>query len=124
MNNRGQSLVTFVLIVPIIFLIFLMVYDIGSMVLLKNELDNINYMAIDYGLEHLSDDDIDSKLQELIIKNKKDVNIEIKRLDDKLYVELSDNIDNKLSLIKKITLVKSTYVGYMEDDKKVIKKNK
>ena len=124
MNNKGQSLVTFVLIVPIVFLIFLMVYDIGTMVLLKNELDDINYMVMDYGLEHLSDDDINGKLQELIIKNRKNVNIDIKILDDKMYIELSDKIDNKLSLINKITLVKSAYVGYMEDNTKIIKKNK
>ena len=124
MNNKGQSLVTFVLVMPIVFLILLMVYDIGSMVLLKNELDDINYMAIDYGLEHIIEDDINAKLKELIIKNKKNVNIDVKVLDNKLFVELSDNIDNKLSLINKIILVKSSYVGYMEDDKKIIMKNK
>mgnify|MGYP003571262240 CR=1 FL=1 len=126
MNNRGQSLILFVLLVPVILLIMLMVYDIGAMVLLKNELDDINYLALDYGIDHLDDDNIDSELKELIIKNKKDINININIDNEKIYIVLSDKISNKLSLINKLDtfLIKSSYVGYMEDGKKVIKKDK
>jgi len=104
----------------------LMVYDIGAMVLLKNELDDINYLALDYGIDHLDDDNIDSELKELIIKNKKDINININIDNEKIYIVLSDKISNKLSLINKLDtfLIKSSYVGYMEDGKKVIKKDK
>lgn len=124
MNSRGQSLILFVLLVPVMFLILMMVYDIGSMALLKNELDDINYMVLDYGLDHLSEEGIDSKLEEIIVKNKQDINASVSIVEDKIYVILDDNINNKLSIINKITSVKSSCVGYMEDDKKVIKKNK
>ena len=126
MNNKGQSLILFILLIPVIFLILMMVYDIGSMVLLKNELNDINYMAINYGIDHISDDDIGMVLQELIVKNKSDVVVSVNVVDDKLYIELTDSIDNKLSLFNKIDIfsVKSSYVGYMEDEKKIIKKNK
>ena len=124
MNSRGQSLILFVLLVPVMFLILMMVYDIGSMALLKNELDDINYMVLDYGLDHLSEEGIDSKLEKIIVKNKQDINASVSIVEDKIYVILDDNINNKLSIINKITSVKSSYIGYMEDDKKVIKKNK
>jgi len=47
MNNKGQSLILFVLLFPIIFLILVLVYDIGNMILLKLELDNINKLVMD-----------------------------------------------------------------------------
>ena len=126
MNNKGQSLILFVLLIPVIFLILFMVYDIGTMVLLKNELNNINYMVIDYGIEHMDDENIDLTLKELIIKNRVGVSTNVRVIDDKLYIDISDKIDNKLSLFNKIDvfLVKSSYVGYMEDEKKIIKRNK
>ena len=126
MNNRGQSLILFVLLIPVVFLILLMVYDIGSMVLLKNELNNINYMVMDYGVSHIEDENIDTTLTDLIIKNKRDASVKIEIIDSKLYIDISDNIDNKLSLFNKISAfsIKSSYVGYMEENEKVIKRNK
>ncbi len=126
MNNRGQSLILFVLLIPVVFLILLMVYDIGSMVLLKNELNNINYMVMDYGVSHIEDENIDTTLTDLIIKNKHDASVKIEIIDSKLYIDISDNIDNKLSLFNKISAfsIKSSYVSYMEENEKVIKRNK
>ena len=125
MNNKGQSLVSFVLLVPIIFLILWMVHDVASMVLLKSELNNINYMVVNYGLDHLDDNDIVNKLEELINKNKSGVNISVNIESEKLYVVISDHIDNKLSLFNKGKkfLISSSYVGYMEDEKKIIRKS-
>lgn len=124
MNNRGQSLVAFVLIMPILFLIFIMVYDIGSMILLKNELNNINYIAIDYGLDNLTEEDNKEKIETLIKKNKNDIdNIIINIEDDKIKIALYDKINTKISF-GDIFMVKSSYVGYMDDDKKIIERNK
>ena len=127
MNNRGQSLISFVLIVPIILLILFMVYDIGNMVLLKGQLDNINYLVIDYGLDKLDDVDLNNKLTEMINKNKDDIDkIEIKINDGEIRILLEDKIENKLSLINKFDVlnIKSNYVGYIQEDKKIIRKDK
>ena len=42
LNNKGQSLVMFVLLIPLLMLILVMVVDIGNMVNVKLELNNIN----------------------------------------------------------------------------------
>lgn len=124
MNNKGQSLVTFVLVIPIAVLIFMMIYDIGSMVLLKSELNNINYLAIDYGLSNINEEDVNEKIKSLIVKNKSKIdNISINIEDNKIYIILEDSIDTKISL-KKIFKVKSSYVGYFDNDKKKIERNK
>ena len=127
MNNKGQSLISFVLIVPIILLILFMVYDIGNMVLLKGQLDNINYLTIDYGLDKLDDIDLNNKLTEMINKNKDDIDkIEININDGEIRILLEDKIENKLSLINKFDVldIKSNYVGYIQDNKKIIRKDK
>ena len=124
MNNKGQSLVTFVLLIPIIILILFMVYDIGSMVLLKIELNNINYLTMDYGVDKIDEINIQDKLRDMINKNKSDIdNIDISVKENKLYITLEDTLDNKISLIRKFKIkITSSYIGYMEEDNKKIMK--
>lgn len=127
MNNKGQSLILFVLMIPLIFLILVLVYDVGSMVLLKLELDNINKLALDYGITNISNDDITDELKELIEKNKSDINsIDVTLDDEKIYITLKDSIDTNINLIKDISIfeIKSSYVGYLSNGKKKIERNK
>ena len=126
MNSKGQSLISFVLIIPIILMILFMVYDIGNMVLLREKLDNINYITIDYGLDKLEDNDLANKINEMIKKNKDDIDIiNISISDGKINIILEDRLDNKLSLINKFKIfnVKSSYIGYIENDKKIIRRD-
>lgn len=127
MNSRGQSLISFVLIIPIILMILFMVYDIGNMILLREKLDNINYVVIDYGLDNIDDLDLNAKLNELIKKNKDDIEVvNISISEGKIRITLEDRLDNKFSLISKFKTftIKSSYIGYKENDKKVIRKDK
>ena len=123
LNNKGQSLVMFVLILPIIFLILLFVVDIGKMILLRQELDDINYLAIDYGLDNQNE----VKIREIITKNRSDIdNIDINIINDKIYIILEDSIDNSISLFDDIEVfkIKSSYVGYIDNNKRIIERNK
>ena len=123
MNNRGQSLALFIMIFPIVFLLLTAVYDIGNMTITKNELDSINYLAIEYGLDHLEDEDINDKINKLIIKNKKDIIInKIEIAENNINIVLEDKIKTitKINILK----IKSSYTGYIEDDKKIIEKDK
>ena len=125
MNNKGQSLVLFVLLIPLVFLLLFMVYEIGRMTLLRHELDNINMIATDYGITKMNDDNAIDKVKELIVKNNSEIdNISINIEDNKIYITLEDKLDMNVSLFKNVFVVKSAYVGYMENDKKVIKKDK
>lgn len=122
-NNKGQSLVMFILIIPLILLILGMVIDIGRMILNKTELDNINKLVLDYGLDKI-DDNPEEMINELIVKN--DKNIEIKRIDiseGKIYLETYKKAEFILFKDSDIIKVKSAYVGYIKDDKKIIERN-
>ncbi len=124
-NNRGQSLVLFVLTLPILFLIFLGIYTIGRMSLLKQELDSIANMAISYGVDNIDEDNIVSKVENIIRKNKNDIDkVEVSFEDSKLRVMLVEDLNMKLSLLSGKLKVKSSYIGYLQEDKKIIERDK
>ena len=57
LNNKGQSLVMFILIIPIFFGIMVLVIDIGNVIYYKQDIDNINKVVINYGLSHMDDEE-------------------------------------------------------------------
>lgn len=127
LNNHGQSLVSFVLVIPIFLFIFILAVDVGNMYLTRRMLDNINYIAIDYAIDHINDESLSENMS-LIINNNDD-KIEINDFlvnDNKIYINTSKDYNGIfIGLIKnKMNIVKSSYVGYMADDKKVIERNK
>ncbi len=125
LNNKGQSLVMFVVILPVIIMILMMVVDIGKMVNLKSELDNINYIAISYGLDNISDDDIQDKIRKLIYKNKLGIDeVKIEINDGEVDITLVDGIDLILLKESNILRVRSSYRGIISDEKKIIERNR
>ena len=53
LNNKGQSLVMFIILIPIFLLIITLVYDVGNALYEKNRLSNTSYMVIEYGLDNI-----------------------------------------------------------------------
>lgn len=119
MNNKGQTLVLFVLILPIIVFIMLLVIDVSNMFITKQELNNINKIVLNYGLDIIEEENIDRKLEELINKNISVNEHTIKIENGTIEIDLKKNIQGIVTK-KKIYEVKSTYKGYIEEDKKVI----
>lgn len=119
MNNKGQTLVLFVLILPIIIFIMLLVIDVSNMFITKQELNNINKIVLNYGLDIIEEENIDSKLEELINKNVLNNEHTIRIDNGIIEIEIKKNIQGIVTK-KKIYEVKSTYKGYIEEDKKVI----
>lgn len=121
LNNKGQSLVLFILILPILLLVFILVFEIGNVYTSKSELDDINYLVIDYGLDHITETNLEVKLIELIKLNSNDlfyisVNVE----DSKINVTTKRKVKGILSKSFNIFEVVSNYEGYMENEDKVI----
>lgn len=125
LNNKGQSLILFVIVLPILLLIVVLVIDVGKAITLKQELDNINNIMLDYGLDHLEDDGLNSELTNIAKLNNNNIDeINIKLEDDRLYIELSTKIDVMFFKLIDISIfdINSYYVGYMEDDNKRIER--
>lgn len=127
LNNKGQSLVMFVMILPILLMIIMMVIDIGKMVQRREELDSINYILVDYGLDNIELNNLEDKLKEILDKNDKSIDIVKINIDkESLGVEviLRDEVDLLILKDNKLFRVKSDYVGRVVDNKKIIERNK
>ena len=126
LNNKGQSLVMFVIIVPILILILTLVYDVGSAIYEKNNLSNTSYMVIDYGLDNIDSVD-ESSLIELIQKNTSSLNyISVIIADDKIEVKLSKNFRGVIGKMFGFDLVEvsSYYEGQIVGGEKKIERMK
>ncbi len=126
LNNKGQSLVLFVLIIPIILGIMVLVVDMGNVVYYRQDIDNINRVVIDYGLDHIDDENVISDMRELARLNNENLSLEIVFNDMEFYVSSSYYVNGMVSNVfgMKGFLVKSKYKGYKDLDKNVIKKIK
>ena len=85
MNNKGQALVEFVLILPVFILILFAVVDFGMILSKKSTLEN---KSVDI-VEHVKNDKTNEEIQSLY----KDVAVKIEEEDDYLKVILSSEVD-------------------------------
>ena len=124
LNNKGQSLVLFILIIPILFGIMVLVIDMGNVIYYKQDMDNIDKIVIEYGLDNMEDVNVLSDMKKLAKENNKDLSIEIIFNDMEFYVSSSYYVNGIFSNIfnMKGFLVKSEYKGYKDIDKNIIKK--
>jgi len=83
LNNKGQTLVLFVVLLPIFLFIIVFVVDVGNILSVKQDLNNINYMMVDYGLDNMNDSNIESEIIKYIQLNSNDLN--------KISVDLKNN---------------------------------
>lgn len=125
LNNKGQSLVLFVLILPILLLILILVIDVGKIILLRHELSNISEIVLDYGIDNIEKENIDVELKELIKMNKSDIDkINVYIEDGKMFVILNEKCDGILSSLVRIPIfnVKTSFVGYKVDEEKRVER--
>ena len=121
MNNKGQTLVIFVIILPIILIILTLIVDLGFMYIEKRNIENNVYDSVEYYLENIDEDDIDVKVNKLLNKNIKDIDELI--IDDKEdYVEIKLSKERKsiYSIITNDIKISVNYKGYKEN-KRIIK---
>ena len=115
LNNKGQSLVLFVIVLPILLLILILVLDIGKAITLKKELNNINDIAMDYGLNNLNKENLEEELFNLIKLNNNDIDKVVVSLDnEKIYIKMEEKIDGVFTNFIDIPIfnINLSYVGY------------
>lgn len=118
MNNKGQTLVVFVLFLPVLVIVITMIINKSNMYYDKRNMENIAKEAINYGLNNIEDENIEDKIKIFISKNI-DCEKEIKIEDGEIRVTLIK--ENKT--IKKILgygNISIKYKGKIEDNKKKV----
>lgn len=127
LNSKGQSLAIFVIFVPVFIMIGTLVVDVSFARYNARRLDNINKLVINYGLDHIESDPYDTMV-DLIYKNDSEVDdyeIKINLEEKKINVNISKSTKGFFGSIvgKEIYKEKSSFIGYIKDDKKIIERD-
>lgn len=121
MNNKGQTLVIFVLLLPLFLILLAYIVDTSILFYEKNRLDDINKMVIDYKMYHIEANE--EKIHTYILKNDKEIRIKkINMNDEKIEIYLSKKIKSLFGRIIGFNSydITSSYRGMI--DKKEIQK--
>ena len=122
MDSKGQTLIIFVLILPILLLLFALIWEVGNLGFTINKYEKEIEDTIKYGLNHLDDENLEEVLTNLLKAN----------LDGKISVEINNqtiqvNVKQKYDAMFNNLLnhkfdIDLTYNGYIENKKLIIKK--
>lgn len=86
MNNKGQSLVIFIIIIPVIFIVFSFLYDYAYIINSQNKYENVTRTILNSTLE-------EDKIVDLYKQNGYKVdNFNYKKENDKVYIQNSYKI--------------------------------
>lgn len=116
-NNKGQSIVVFVLIMPIIFLLIGILWEIGNQYVLESEYESEIKNAITYGLKTNNKEDLENKLKIMLDKNLEGTK-EISISDDKIKIHVSKKNNSIFKkILKKEFEINLTYIGEIQEGK-------
>ena len=116
-NNKGQSLIVFVLLLPLLALLIGIVADLGNLeITKKNYEDNIK-STIKYGLKHLDDENINQKLNNLLDTNI-NANTSLTIQNESIKISVKDKQKSLFNdVLKKTYDIDITYIGYKDGEK-------
>ena len=116
MNNKGQVLVIFVILLPIFLIILALVIDLGLLSIEKRKINNNTYDAVEYYLE--SNDR--EKTIKLLKDNLNDIEINISNNDEYIEINVVKEYKSLYTIISNDQEISITYKG-MKDSKEIIK---
>ncbi len=119
MNNKGQVLVLFVLLIPIIIILFALVIDLGFLSIEKRSISNNLSDAVTYYLNNIDETDISKRVKKLLNENLDNINIDIKEDEKSVEIIVSKEYKSIFNIFSKKD-ISITYKGF-KDTNKVIK---
>ncbi len=105
MNNKGQTLVLFLFIIPVILAIFLIFYQLGIEQLEKRKMIDTITTAIEYGLEHQQEESVEEDMIAMFQRSfpripREDIWVQV--TDESVRMQVSK--DYQIIFLKKDTL--------------------
>ena len=108
MNNKGQTLVLFVALLPFVFILFVFAFDLSFISSEKTKLDSIAKSSLKSIVINNKDE---NEVKSIILKNDKDIKV--------TYIN-----SNSICLLKKTNPIFGNVIGYKTYKIKVCKKAK
>ncbi len=119
MSNKGQSLVVFVILLPLFIILLALVADSGNILITKQKYENEIKETITYGLNNLENENTLNKMQTLLKANidgnvnitleNKTINISVKTTIPSIFYHQSAEFN-------------LNYLGYLDQNQIIIKK--
>lgn len=126
MNNKGQTLVLFVLLLPLIFIFIAMVLETGSLLIIRKQVDDEIKQTIKYGLklEDTDPSEVSDKMKKMLIDNLgSDIKCEIKIATSDIHVEVIKKYHGLFpTIVKQDYEIKRNFRGYLSNNKIKIEK--
>ena len=119
-NNKGQTLVMFVIILPIILIVLTLMVDMGILYVEKRSISNNTKDAVEYYLDNIDDYDIETKTKKLLNQNIDNIEINIDNNFDYVEINVKKEYKNLYSVILNSQEINITYIG-KKDNKEIIK---
>lgn len=116
MNNKGQVLVIFVILLPILLMILSLVIDLGLLSIEKRKIENNLYDAVEYYLESNNKE----KTISLLNNNLNDIDIKINDNNDYVEIIVTKNYKGLYTIISNNQEIKIIYKG-IKETKEIIK---
>ena len=85
MNSNGQTLVLFVVIMPILSIMFIFLFQLGSINLDKKKVTDTIEEALNYGVNNLDSELLVTNVKNMIISNDKEI------LEENIVVTIEDS---------------------------------
>lgn len=123
-NKRGQVLITFILLLPILFMLAAIIIDGGLLFNEKRKVDNTVKEALEYGVDHIDEAEIITNIKKLINQNISDIKTLNVQIDGEIIIiELKKIKDSIFSFIfgKNDYNIESNYRAYKDNNDIVIK---
>lgn len=126
MDHKGQILVGFLLLLPLLLILFVFVIDIGFMKVEERKLENTVKEAITYGLKQESpEEEVQQQVETMIRKNIDNIEfLDTVVTNGNIQVHLSTRQKNVFGIIlnQRMYKIEKRYQGYLENETiKIIK---
>jgi len=122
-NERGQTLVLFVLLLPIFLVIMGIVMDMGNLHYEKRKIEKTMKQTISYGLDHIQEIDLEADLNTLLNKNLKNQKQTIVIDTNTITITVEKQIQYMFPFLnkKENETLKMTYQGILENNRKIVR---
>ena len=125
MNNKGQTLVLFIILLPIILIMLVLVISLASSSIQKRKIDMVIKNTIEDNMDNLNDIDINKQIDDMLENNLGEFderNIVIK--SDYLEITVRTKISNLFDFITSddTEIYQVTFVGTRPDEIKIVRR--
>lgn len=120
LNNKGQTLVMFIILLPILLMVFAIIIDLGLLGIEKRKIENEVKSTITYDLKNKEEKDLEIKLKNLLVKNidyLEDKNISIKIMNNYISITVNKKYKPVFNIIKNNYDITVTYKGNISNNK-------